>query len=129
MKKPEKIVKWFHIEQEKEGIFVDHNGKPACKYFVRLPYWLCRAYSVQYVKIEIRDDTPSYNGRRAEENNDEYQRYFEQNWRRKMDKMRKLNHGYILISNQGRSQSSFSSLEDYNNYHRELRQLNKKYGV
>ena len=65
--------------------------------------------------------------RRAEENHEEYRQYYKKNWAKKVTKMRKMNHGYMLVSTQGMGKDWFKSIEDYENYHNELRELNKKY--
>jgi len=127
MRRPQKIVKYFFVEEEQHGIFVDYNGKPKCQYLIRLPYWLCRAYRPQHVKIEVREKVPSFRDRREEENAEEFQQYFKENWLKKMTKMRKLNHNYLLVSLQGKGKSWFESIEDYNDYHKELKALNEKY--
>jgi hypothetical protein len=130
MKKPDKIIKYFHVDKEKDRIWVDFNGKPCYSYVIKLPYWLGRAYKLGYkwVKIEIDTNGKSMKDRIAEETK-EYRKYFDENWSKKMDKMRKLNHNYLLISHKGKGTGWFKSIEDYNNYHKELSELNKKYGV
>jgi hypothetical protein len=131
MKRPDKIIKWFHVEPEPERIYVDYNGKPSCSYIIRIPYWLGRAYKLncRQVKIEIRESNPSMKNRIKEETNKEYHQYFKENWLNKMNKMRKLNHNYTLISHHGKGTGWFKSMDDYNNYHKELQKLNEKYGV
>jgi len=130
MKKPNKIVKWFHVETEPERIWVDYNGKPSHSYIIRLPYWLGRAYKLnrRRVKIEILVNNPCIKDQMVEETK-EYSQYFKENWSAKMTKMRKLNHNYILIQEVAKGTGWFKSIDDYNKYHRELDVLNKKYGV
>jgi len=130
MKRPDKIIKYFHVDKERDRIWVDFNGKPSHSYVIKIPYWLGRAYRLGYkwVKIEIDTNGKSMNQMRKEETK-EYSQYFKENWSDKMNKMRKLNHNYLLISHHGKGKGWFKSIEDYNNYHRELNELNKKYGV
>ena len=127
LKRPEKIVKYLHVESEKDGAFIDYNGKPASKYFITLPYWIVRAYKPSHVKVEINAKHMSFSEMQKEENWEEAQKYFGENWLRKMEKMRKLNHNYILVATVGRSEEWFNSIEDYENYHKELLLLNQKY--
>ena len=130
MKRPKKIIKWFHVEKELEEIWVDYNGKPSCSYIIKIPYWLGRAYKLnrRRVKIEIRESNPCMKDQMKEETK-EYSKYFKENWSTKINKMRKLNHGYMLIAHQGKTTGWFKSIEDYNNYHKELKLLNEKYGA
>ena len=130
MKKPEKIIKWFHVETEPEELWIDHNGKPSRSYIIRIPYWVGRAYKLnrKRVKIEIRESNPCMR-EQCEEETKEYLQYFKENWSSKMTKMRKLNHNYMLVSERGKGTGWFKSIEDYNNYHMELRELNEKYGT
>lgn len=132
MKKPDKIIRWFHVEKKKDDLWIDFNGKPSYSYTVHIPYWLGRAYKlgrVNQVKVEIRNDVPSMRDQENEETKEEYWKYFKENWSNKMTKMRKLNHNYLLFAEQGKGKGWFQSIEDYNNYHIELDILNKKYGV
>jgi len=131
MKKPEKIIKWFHVEKIPEELWVDFNGKSSHSYVIKIPYWLGRAYKLnrRRVKIEIRTINPSMKNQMKEENHKEYWQYFKENWSNKITKMRKLNHNYLLVSHQGKGTGWFKSIEDYNGYHKELDLLNKKYGV
>jgi len=130
MKRPEKIVKWFHVDKEIDRIWVDFNGNPSHSYVIKLPYWLGRAYRLGYkwVKIEI-DTTPKSMKQRMEEETKEYFKYFKENWAAKTTKMRKLNHNYMLVQQVAKGTGWFKSIDDYNNYNRELDELNKKYGV
>ena len=132
MKRPDKIIKWFHVEREPEELWVDFNGKPSYSYVIKIPYWLGRAYKlgrVNRVKVEIRSDVSCMREQMGEENRKEYWQYFKENWSNKITKMRKLNHNYMLIAHRGKGTGWFKSIEDYNNYHIELDALNKKYGV
>ena len=128
MKRPDKIVKYFHVDKERDKLWVDFNGKPSHSYVIKLPYWLGRAYRLGYkwVKIEI-DTTPKSMKQRIEEETKEYAQYFKENWSDKMNKMRKLNHNYLLFASGGKGKGWFKSIEDYNNYHKELKALNDKY--
>lgn len=127
MKRPEMIVKWFHVERERDGIWVDWSGKPKDRYFVEIPYWLIRAFKPSHVKVEITKNIPSFAKMQEEENGVEVQKYFKENWSKKVTKMRNLNHGYLLVATTGVCRNGFKSIEDYENYHKELRVLNKKY--
>jgi len=71
MKRPEKIIKWFLIESERNGVFVDYNGKPAFKYSITIPYWLIRAFKKpSYVKVEISEKPPCFADRQKDEDHD-----------------------------------------------------------
>ena len=130
MKRPEKIIKWFHVEKIPEEMWIDFNGKPSHSYVIKIPYWLGRAYKLncRRVKIEINGTGKSMKQMMDEETKG-YMEYFKDNWSDKMTKMRKLNHNYMLVSHQGKGTGWFKSIEDYNNYHKELQNLNEKYGV
>jgi hypothetical protein len=128
MKKPNKIVKWFHVEKELYDPFLDHNGKPLFKYFISLPYWIFKAYHPTRVKVEISEDQLSYNDQIEQEvKREELDKYFKTNWLKKMTKMRKVNNNYMFVSLLGKSKTGFKSMEDYENYHKELQILNEKY--
>jgi hypothetical protein len=129
VKRPEKIIKWLHVDRKPHEPFVDHNGKPAFNYFIELPYWIAKAYNPQYAKIEIRQKPLSYADMVKEENRDEAKKYLKENWSDKIAKMYKMNHGYLLISAKAMGQGWFKSIEDFNNYHKELVELNEKYGL
>ena len=131
MKRPNKIIKWFHVEAIREELWVDYNGKPSHSYVIKIPYWLGRAYKLnrRRVKIEIRESNPSMKNQIKEETKEDYWKYFKENWSNKMNKMRKLNHGYMLVQTKGRGEGWFESIDDYNKYHIELQKLNEKYGV
>ena len=132
MKRPNKIIKYLHVKKEPEKLWVDFNGKRSYSYSIEIPYWLGRAYKLRRssrLKVEICEDNKSFKQQEGEENHEEFVRYFKENWSAKMTKMRKMNHGYMLIAHQGKGTGWFKSIEDYNNYHIELDALNKKYGV
>lgn len=128
MKKPEKIIKWLHIDRTKHDPFVDHNGKPLFTYSIEIPYWICRAFKSGYAKVEIREKPLSYSDMRKEEN-EEACDYFKANWSNKLTKMRKMNHNYLLVSTKAVDRSWFKTIEAYENFHRELHELNMKYGL
>jgi len=129
MKRPEKIVLWTHVNKEKTE-WVNHLGKPLFKYSVELPSWIGLAYHPQDIKIEIRDKNPSLKERFEDGNREEIRAYVKANWSKKLTKMRKLNHNYMQVFTLGRGDVRKNlSLEEYNQYHEELRALNKKYGV
>jgi len=129
MKRPEKIVMWVHADNEKSD-FVNHLGKPLYNYTIKLPSWLGLAYNPRDVKIEIRDKNPPFNERFEDGNHEEIRAYVKANWSKKLTKMRKLNHNYMQVFTLGRGDVRKNlSLEEYNQYHEELRALNKKYGV
>ena len=109
MKRPEVCIKWMPIMRERDGIFVDYNGKPSSRYYIPIPYWLARAYergNLLYAKVEIRTDTPCGRDRLKESNDKVMDEYFKQNWSRKVIKMRKLNHGYLLVKNPAKDKRS-----------------------
>ena len=131
MKKPDKLIKYLHVKKDRDDIWVDFNGKPSYSYSIEIPYWLGRAYKLglgSRVKVEICVDRKSFK-QQLEEETKGYDQYFKENWSKKMTKMRKLNHGYLLIAHEGKGTGWFKSIEDYNKYHLELDALNKKYGV
>jgi hypothetical protein len=129
MKRPEKIVKWLHVERKPNDPFLDHNGTPLFDYFIELPYWIAKAYHPFYVKVEVRSTPISYADMMKEENKEEVDNYFKENWAKKLTDMRKLNHNYLLVSTKAMAQDGFKSIEDYNSYHKELQELNRKYGL
>ncbi len=130
IKQPKKFVKWLHVDKRKREPFVDYNGKPLYEYFVTLPYWIMRSLREPfYVRVEIGKKHPCYREMNEDEKAKEVFKYFKKHWSEKMGKMRKLNHNYMLVSTVVQPRAFFKSLEDYENYHRELRELNKKYGV
>ena len=132
MKRPDKIIKYFPIQCEKEEIWVDYNGKPSYHYFIKIPYWIARAYRFYHgmrLKIEICVDKKSFKEQREEENHQDYERYFKENWAKKITKMRKLNNNYTMVAHGGKGIGWFKSIDDYNNYHKELDIINEKYGI
>lgn len=129
MKRPEKIVMWFHVDKEKSE-YVNHLGKPLFDYTVKLPSWIGLAYNPRHIKIEIRDKNPCFKDRFEDGDHEEIRAYVKANWGKKLTKMRKLNHNYMQIFTLARADARQNlSLEEYNQYHQELRELNAKYGV
>jgi len=130
MKRPEKVILWTHVDRKKTD-FVNHLGKPLFDYTIKLPSWIGLAYHPWDVKIEIREKPPCFIDKRNETNHDEIEAYVKSNWIKKLTKMRKLNHGYIQVFTLARSdpETRKLSIEEYNQYHQELRELNIKYGV
>jgi len=129
MKRPEKIVMWMHIDKE-QSEYVNHLGKPLYNYTIKLPSWVGLAYNPRDIKIEIRNKNPPFNERFEDGNHEEIRAYVKSNWSKKLSKMRKLNHNYMQIFTLARGDVRRNlSLEEYNQYHDELRELNKKYGV
>ena len=129
MKRPEKIVMWTHVDKEKSE-YVNHLGKPLFNYTIKLPSWIGLAYNPRDIKIEIRDKNPCFSERFEDGNHEEIRAYVKENWGKKLTKMRKLNHNYMQIFTLARADIRQNlSLEEYNQYHRELRELNAKYGV
>ena len=129
MKRPEKIVMWVHVDKEKTE-WVNHLGKPLFKYSIMLPSWVGLAYNPRDIKIEIRDKSPPYSERYEDGNREEINAYIKSNWSKKLSKMRKLNHNYMQVFTLARGDIRKNlSLEEYNQYHEDLRALNKKYGV
>jgi hypothetical protein len=127
MKRPEKIVKWLSVDKKLNEPFIDHNGKPDYNYTVHIPYWLAKAYNPFWVKVEIRAKNPCYADKIKEENKAETDAYLKANWRKKIDKHYKMNNGFLLVSTKAMGAGWFKSMEDYNNYHKELQELNRKY--
>ena len=129
MKRPEKIVMWTHVDKEKSD-FVNHLGKPLYNYTIKLPSWVGLAYNPRDIKLEIRDKNPPFKERFEDGNHEEIRAYVKANWNKKLSKMRKLNHNYMQIFTLARADVHQDlSLEEYNQYHEELRALNRKYGV
>lgn len=130
MKRPEKIVMWIHVDKEKSE-YVNHLGKPLYDYSIKLPSWIGLAYNPRDVKIEIRDKNPPFRERFEDGNHEEIRAYVKANWRKKLTKMRKLNHNYMQVFTIARNdpETRKLSIEEYNQYHQELRELNRKYGV
>jgi len=129
MKRPEKIVMWFHVHKEKTG-YVNHLEKPLYKFSIKLPSWVGLAYRPRYAKIEINENPMSWAERDKDSNREEIEAYVKSNWSKKLTKMRKLNNNYIQIFTLARGdEHKFLSREDYKHYHDELRELNAKYGV
>jgi len=126
MKRPDKVILWSHVSKE-ETEFVNHLGKPLYKYYIKLPSWVGLAYKPHHVKVEVRDKIPSYNERDTETNMEEVRAYVKSNWSKKLTKMRKLNHNYMKVAIIAKGRGFFPSIENYNNYHQELKELNKKY--
>lgn len=127
MKRPEKIVRWFPVISHNHEPFVDHNGKPLLEYTIKLPYWIAKAYNPRYAKVEIRDKSISFADMEKEGNSEEVETYFKKNWLHKKRKLRKMNHNFLLVSTTEIAQDQFKSMQDYENYHKELRALNRKY--
>ena len=128
MKKPEKIALRIHVDKEKSE-FVNHLGKPLFNYTIKLPSWVGLAYNPHHVKVEINEKSSSWIEFRDSTNSEEIETYVKKNWSKKLSKMRKLNNNYMQVFTLGRGNSGFVSHEAYKNYHRELAELNEKYGV
>ena len=130
MKRPEKIVTWIHVNREKSD-FVNHLGKPLYDYTIKLPSWIGLAYKPWYAKIEIWDNPPAPIDRMNDGNQEEIRAYVKENWGKKLTKMRKLNHNYMQVFTLARHdpETRKLSVEEYNQYHQELRELNIKYGI
>jgi len=130
MKRPEKTVMWLYVDRQKTD-FVNHLGKPLYDHIIKLPTWVGLAYKPGYVKVEIREPSPCFRDKRAESNHEEWEPYVKKNWMKKLTKMRKLNHNYMQIFTLARDdpETRKLSLEEYNQYHQELRELNAKYGI
>lgn len=129
MKKPDKIIKFLHVVCKPNEPFIDHNGKPLYDYFIEIPYWIAKAYKPWMVKVEFSTTPFSIKQMREIENHEEADNYVKNNWSAKLTKMRKLNHNYMLVSTKAMGRSWFKSLEDYENYHKELKELDRKYGL
>lgn len=101
MKRPKKIVEWFSISSiSKTSDFVNWNGKPAKNYYIELPYWLARAYirgRIPYIQVCFYDKSFSANERKKRSTYKLLNKFFKENYKRKVTKMRKLNHNYIEL--------------------------------
>jgi len=130
MKRPEKIVMWMHVDREKTE-YVNHLGKPLYKYFIEFPSWIGLAYRPRHVKIEINEKPMSWAQRYEDGDREEIQAYVKANWLKKLTKMRKLNNNYLQVFTIARDDPETRRLspEEYRQYHQELRELNRKYGV
>lgn len=130
MKRPEKVTMWIPTKKEKTD-FVNHLEKPLYDYTIKLPTWVGLAYKPYYVKVEVREDLPCWNDRRKETNDEEIKAYVKENWMEKLTKMRKLNHNYMQVFTLARCdpETRKLSVEEYNQYHQELRDLNIRYGI
>ena len=128
MKRPDKLVFWPSVEKQKTG-YVNHLEKPLYDYTIKLPSWMGLAYNPYHVKVEVHENIPPFKDRILDHN--EWSPYFKENWLKKVTSMRKLNHNYMQVFTLGRDdpQTRQLSVEEYNEYHRELRELNEKYGV
>lgn len=119
----------MHVDKEKSN-YVNHLGKPLYNYTIKLPSWIGLAYNPRDIKIEIRDKNPPLKERFEDGNREEIHAYVKANWHKKLSKMRKLNHNYMQVFTLARGDVRQDlSLEEYNQYHEELRALNRKYGV
>ena len=128
MKRPEKAVLWLHVDKQKTEWF-NHLGKPLYDHIVKLPSWVGLAYRPFTVRVEILENVPPFKDRFVD--HDEWRPYVKENWMKKLTTMRKLNHGYIKVFTLAKNtpETRKLSIEEYNEYHRELRELNAKYGV
>jgi len=100
MKRPNKLIIYLPIESMKSD-WVDWNNKSINDYYIRIPYWLARAYmrnNIKRVKCIFLDKVPCSNIQYKQEGNIE-KNYFKSNWSNKVKKMRKLNHNYIKFKN------------------------------
>lgn len=99
MKRPEKIVEWYPIN-ECDSEFVDWNGRPSKDCYIRLPYWLARAYKrgrIPYVQVIFYDKSFSANERKKKSTHKLLNKFFKENYSKKVAKMRKLNHNYMKV--------------------------------
>jgi len=128
MKRPDKVIMWIHVDNQKSD-FVNHLEKPLYDYTIKLPSWVGLAYKPFWVKVEIRSKLPCWAERDKETNKEEINAYVKSNWRKKLTKMRKLNHNYMQVFTLGRDDPETRKLtiEEYNQYRQELAELNKKY--
>lgn len=90
---------WLAVESNPTE-WVDYNGKPMREHYVKIPYWIVRAYGLQYygirrVKIEVFSERFSFNQMKKMET--DIMPYFRANWSKKVTKMRKLNRGYMRV--------------------------------
>ena len=125
MKKPEKIIKLLPVEMKKSE-FVDWNGKEKYDYSIPIPSWLahdfvkhrCPLVLVEFSSVPIIKQLS-----RQTDVSD----YFKERWSARIDKMRRLNNGYMKVMPIVQPRSSFETHEGYIKYHKELEKLNKKY--
>ena len=101
MKRPNKAVIYLDVES-KPSNHVDWNGKTTRDYFVRIPFWLVRAYRLTRKKVRVSFVAKglSYQGYQEMNDNERLSRlraYFRKNWYAKINKMRIRNHNYISI--------------------------------
>jgi len=128
MKRPEKVVIWPHVERKETG-FLNHLEKPLFDYTIKLPSWIGLAYRLNYVKVEVHENVPPFIVRNLDHK--EWRPYVNENWMKKLTTMRKLNHNYMQVFTLGRDDPKTRELttQEYNEYRRELRELNEKYGI
>ena len=120
---------WSHVKREKTN-WVNHLGKPLFDYSIELPSWIGLAYRPWDAKIEIHEHPPCMRDRLETEDMEIIRAYVKENWGKKLTKMRKLNHNYMQVFTLARADVKRTlSIEEYNQYHQELRELNEKYGV
>ena len=103
MKRPKQIIKYCHIESRPTE-WVDWNGKPTRDYFIRIPYWLVRAYrlhkrSVSHpIKLIIREEFQPMTKMNKEEERSGFMKYFKANWSKKITTVvRKVTHMNMKI--------------------------------
>ncbi len=129
-KRPDKIIKYLCIQKKQDGIFVDNNNKQLMKYYIEIPYWIGKAFdrnANKYARVEISSKILSLNEMRLNENTFRSEEYFKKIWQPRLKKIRKLNHNFIQTMPKKQNLNWFSSMDDYNNYHKELKKINEKY--
>jgi len=97
MKRPKKIVEWYPISESKNE-FIDWNGIPAKDYYIKIPFWLARAYKrgrMPYVQVVFYDKSLTRNERKERSTHKLLNEFFKENYSKKVKKMRKLNHNYM----------------------------------
>lgn len=126
MKRPTEITLHEIVLKKKDHIWIDHNGKQKYKYYIEIPFWIGRAYNLDHKRVQVKIGFKQTMGQYKADRKVVWD-YFKANWSTKVNKMRKMNSGYILVSTERVGTAFFKSIDDYNTYHVELKALNKKY--
>jgi len=54
MKKPKRIIQWLQVES-RDTEWVDWNKKPAREYYVKIPFWIVRAYRLLFQRELVKE--------------------------------------------------------------------------
>lgn len=126
MKRPKEITLHEVVLCKKDHIWLDHNGKQKDQYYIEIPFWLGRAYNLNHKRVQVKIGYPQTMEQYKADRKVVWD-YFKANWSAKVNKMRKMNHGYILVSKVKEAGDRFATIGDYEAYHTELAKLNEKY--